>query len=556
MIMLMAVFGLLGWRCIHLQYIEHDRFNFESTKQLQRIEEQKPQRGTIVDCRGKILAASNRINTIFVDPSIIEDKKDVSCQLGDILDTGAHIICQDITKPGVNPRYVKIRENATDDQCIKASRVYGVGVETKWQRSYPAGRLAAHIVGFSSKDNFGLEGIELQYEDQLKGTPGESVFYVDAARRPIRFKEQKTKPVDGKGLILTIDSTIQQFVYTELYNRYTEYQAESAIAIVAEPKTGAILACVSLPDFDPQKPGASPPDTWRNRAITDQFEPGSLMKPFVVAIALDNGIVNKTEKIYCEKGSYHGKGFGRIGEYGNHSYGNLTVKEILIHSSNIGMAKIGQRLKRQTLYDGLWMFGFSKPTGIDIPGETTGMLRTVDKWTGYSETRIPYGQEITVTAMQLVRAFCILANGGKVVEPYLVKATVDDEGNVEKLKRPGSSIGYILKPEVADWVVKDALVAVVNEGTGSRAKLEKWQLFGKTGTANIAKSDSRGYSETDWVASFIAGAPAENPRVVVLVSIRKPNRKLGKGYTGGTVASPVAAKIIEKTLNYLENRGQ
>src|SRR3989339_974841 len=192
MIVLMAAFGLLGWRCFHLQYVEHDSFSADSTRQLQRAEEQKSQRGTIVDCRGKILAASNRLQTVYVDPSIIEDKKDVSCQLGEIFDTGAHIICQTITKPDANPRYVKVWENATDDQCIKASRIFGVGVETRWQRSYPAGRLASHIVGFSSKDNFGLEGVELQYEDQLKGTSGESVFYVDAARRPIRFKEQKT----------------------------------------------------------------------------------------------------------------------------------------------------------------------------------------------------------------------------------------------------------------------------------------------------------------------------------------------------------------------------
>ncbi|MGD9110515.1 MAG: penicillin-binding protein 2, partial [Phycisphaerales bacterium] len=311
----------------------------------------------------------------------------------------------------------------------------------------------------------------------------------------------------------------------------------------------------SLPDFDPNNMNGDP-NCLRNRAVSDQFEPGSMLKPIAAAIALDTGIVNTYERIFCEDGSYSGKGFGRIGEYDNHKYGNLTVREILVKSSNIGMAKIGQRLKRQKLYNGLKLFGFGKKTGIDLPGEVPALLRPPGQWTGYSETRIPFGQEITVTAIQMVRAFCVLANGGHAVTPYVVKAVVDNEGNIIKLNRPSPPVGYVIKPEVAKWLVTDALVGVVNErdngGTGWRAKLDKWQVFGKTGTANIAKSDSRGYSNRDYIASFIAGAPAENPEIVVLVSVRKPNRSLGKGYTGGAVASPVAGKIIEKTLTYLQ----
>jgi cell division protein FtsI (penicillin-binding protein 3) len=217
------------------------------------------------------------------------------------------------------------------------------------------------------------------------------------------------------------------------------------------------------------------------------------------------------------------------------------------------MAKIGQRLGKDRLYKGLKLFGFGTKTGIELPGEVDGLLRPPDTWDGYSITRIPFGQEICITSMQLVRAFCILANGGRLVRPFLVRAIVDNDGNITVLKRPPPPVGYIVKPEVAKWVVTEALTGVVNDvgGTGKRAQLEKWQVFGKTGTANIALSDSRGYSDQDYVASFIAGAPADDPAIIVLVSIRKPNRSLGKGYTGGTVASPVAAKIIEKTLTYL-----
>jgi cell division protein FtsI/penicillin-binding protein 2 len=199
------------------------------------------------------------------------------------------------------------------------------------------------------------------------------------------------------------------------------------------------------------------------------------------------------------------------------------------------------------------MFGFGKETGLDLPGEAPGLLWPPQKWTGYSVTRIPFGQEITVTAIQLVQAFCILANGGHVVKPHIVKAVVDNEGNIVKLTKAAPPVGFVVDPKIAKWIVTEALTGVVNEGTGKRAKLKKWQVFGKTGTANIAKSGERGYSEENYVASFIAGAPAEDPAVVVLVSIRRPDKSLGKGYTGGAVASPVAGKILEKTLTYLEN---
>jgi len=307
---------------------------------------------------------------------------------------------------------------------------------------------------------------------------------------------------------------------------------------------------VSLPDFDPDDIGTTDPNNFRSRAITDWYEPGSILKPVVVAIALEAGAVNKTEQIFCENGNYRGRGFGRIGEY-RRGFGNLTVKEILINSSNIGMAKIGQRLGKNKLYDGLKLFGFGGKTGIELPGEVNGLLRPPNTWTGYSVTRIPFGQEICVTGMQLIRAFSILANGGRLVRPFMVRAIVDNDGNITELKRPPPPVGYIIKPEVAKWVVGEAMASVVNEGTGKRAKLDKWQVFGKTGTANIARSDSRGYSDSEYVASFVAGAPAEDPAIVVLVSICKPNRSLGKGYTGGAVSSPVAAKILEKTLTYL-----
>ena len=554
LLVLVVVFLSLAGRCFYLQFLRHDYYNSISTKQQLRREPQKPQRGTILDCRGRILAASNKVQTIFAEPRVITEPESISAKLAPIVEMSSDEICKTI-RESKNPGFAKIKEDADFDQCRAAIAIYGIGIQSDWQRYYPTGTLAAHIVGFTSADNKGLGGVELQYNKELSGSAGQNIFLADAApnRRPIRLQQQNGFLKDGMGVILTIDATIQQFARSALIKQYKSYEAESAVAIVAEPKSGAILAMVSLPDFDPNNIQMKDPNDLRNRVITDQFEPGSMIKPIIAAIALEEGVVSPNEKMFCEYGNYHGKGFGHIGEYEGHSFGELTVKEILVNSSNIGMAKIGQKLGRDKLHNGLKLFGFGKKTGIDLPGEADGLVWPVQNWTGYSVTRIPFGQEISVTAMQMMQAFCTIANGGHLVHPYVVRAVVDNDGKIIRLNRPQQpNVGFVVKPEVARWITADAMAGVVNEGTGKKAKLEKWQVFGKTGTANIARSDQKGYDEESYIASFIAGAPAEDPAVMVLVSIRKPNKRLGRGYTGGVIAAPVVAEIIEKTLTYLE----
>ncbi len=550
-LLLIALFLALIGRCFYLQYYRAEHYMEACLRQQRYLTSPQPQRGAILDCRGRVLAASNKIQVIFAEPRAIEDAKTTSSELAPLLDMGAHEICRLILE-SQNPGFAKIKTTTDANDYSAVLRIRGVGVQSEWQRHYPTGRLTANIVGFTSLDNRGLEGIELAYDKALSGSAARNIFVADVRRRPFRLKQQEGTLTNGVGLILTIDSTVQQFVREELLKQYESYQAESAVAVVADPRTGAILAMVSLPDFDPADIRTTDPNNFRSRAITDWYEPGSIIKPVIVAVALDAGVISRNERIFCENGNYSGKGFGRIGEY-REGFGDLSVREILIKSSNIGMAKIGQKLGKDRLYNGLKLFGFGKKTGIELPGEVDGLLRPAGEWTGYSVTRIPFGQEICVTSMQLVRAFCVLANGGRLVRPFMVRAIVDNDGQITDFKQPPPPVGYIIRPETAEWVVRNALVGVVKEGTGKRAQLDKWQLFGKTGTANIARSDARGYSEDDYVSSFIAGAPADDPAIVVLVSIRKPNRSLGKGYTGGTVAAPVAAKIIERTLNYFED---
>jgi len=555
-LVLLLLFVLLLCRCLYLQLFKSRYYSKISAGQQGRLI-QKPQRGTIVDCQGRVLAASNKIQTVFADPLIIKQPEKISVRLAALLDMDAVEIYR-LISTGRNRRYVKIKRGVSKKVCEQAGKIRGIGVQSQWQRYYPTGRLACHVVGITGSDDKGLEGIELRYDDQLGGAAGHEIFYTDGSsqRRFVRLKQHGSSLTQGKGIILTIDAAIQHFARSELLRQYENVQAESAVAIVAEPQTGAVLAMVSVPDFEPNNVRFADANSLRNRAIWETFEPGSLLKPVAAAIALDEGVVDTKEKIFCEHGNYRGKGFGRIGEYGEHRFGELTVREIIVHSSNIGMAKIGQRTGKEQLYRGLRLFGFGRKTGVELPGEAKGLVRPAEQWTGYSVTRIPFGQEISVTAIQLVRAFCILANGGKVVQPYIVKAVVDGSGEIIEQKRPGNSVGFVVKSQVAEWIVREAMTGAVNEGTGTKGRLKKWQVFGKTGTANIANLETGGYSDSDYVASFAGGAPAQQPQVVVLVSIRKPDIKLGKGYTGGRIAAPVAAKIIAKTLNYLEKTTQ
>lgn len=552
-IVLVTSMGLLGWRLYVLQFVKAQQLAQESQRQQTATFTQYARRGTIFDSRGNVLAASNTADEVFIEPRRLpnaEDVKETAMVLQDILHLPGPEICR-LVYESKNKGYVKIQSgiDLAQREAIMNARLPGVGIQSQRLRYYPMGILTSHIVGFCGAEGVGLAGLELKYEEVLKGVDGKEVVLVDVNRRPIGFRPDLYRPpVSGQNLILTIDSTIQQFVRAALQDTMKEYEAESAIGIMMDPYTGAILAMVSLPDFDPERFNTEKPDHLKNRILTDPYEPGSIIKPIVAAIALDCGAIGYREVFYCEDG-YWAK--YRIGEFGNHRYGNFTVREILIQSSNVGMAKIGLKMGQKQLYEGLRLFGFGQKTDIDLPGEDPGLLYPVSKWSGYSVTRIPFGHEILVSAIQMLRAYAILANGGSRVTPHIVKAVVDSQGNITQLHEAAGPTGFVIKPEVAHWIVRNALTGVVNEGTGEKAAVEGVQVWGKTGTANIALP-SGGYDTSNYVASFVGGAPAVNPKVVVMVSIRKPNRALNKGYSGGRVAAPVVGEILKKTMPYIE----
>lgn len=552
LVLLAAAFFALGARVFDLQF--HQRQQYDETSRMQRLAtvRQLPQRGLIVDCKGQILAASNRIYSLFAEPRQLQDPdqcKITASMIQDVLNLPAHELTG-LIHQARNPGYLNIYSdlNPQQRQALVEARIPGAGVQESWKRYYPAQRLTSHLIGFIGKDQYGLAGLELQYDSVLKGDEGKEVYVVDVARRPLAAAISENKQVfDGNSLVLTIDKAIQQFTYAAVKKQMESYEAESAVGLVMDPWTGAILAMVSFPDYAPSDFSRSNSDQLRNRILTDPYEPGSIFKPIVAALALDAGVITITEKIDCENG-YWDK--FRIGEFGNHQYGMMMVSEIIAESSNIGMAKIGLKMTKKQLHDGLVLFGFGKKTGVDLPGEDSGIVHPVSRWSSYSPTRIAFGHEVLVTALQIAQGYCILANGGSLVCPHLVKAVVQPDGTLSEITPSLEGIGFILKPETAHWMVQEALTAVVNEGTGDKAQIDEVQVFGKTGTANIALPTG-GYDTSNYVASFVGGAPAEHPRLIVLVSIRKPNRSLGKGYSGGRVTAPVAREILSNSLRYL-----
>ena len=562
-VLLTSAFGCLGWRLFYLQHSRADDYAKKSYRSQHASIPEPPERGRIYDSggirgNGHVIAASNKIQTVFIDPGVFshwDEVMETAVKLQPVLGIPAPEICDTIYKRR-NSRFVKLKEEIDEAQrdAIKAAALKGIAIQSSWKRYYPSGQLTSHVVGFIGgssdpgvTDKIGLAGIERRYDSLLKGSQGNNVLVVDKHRFPIGMDTSKTKKVlNGSSLILTIDSTIQEFARSELMKAYKEFRAESATAVVMNPWTGAILAMVSLPDFDPREFSTADPESLRNRAVTDPFEPGSIFKPIVAAIALDGGDITINEQIYCERGNFAKY---RIGEWAGHHFGNLTIKEILTESSNIGMAKIGLKMGDKNLHRGVKLFGFGSKTNIDIPGEDKGLVWPL-KWDNFCLTRVSYGHQVTVTAVQMVRSYAILANGGSPVTPHLVRAIVDQEGKVTELTKKTSLAGRLIKEEVAHWIVRDALANVVNEGTGKEAALEKWQVFGKTGTANIAINGR--YDEKNYTASFVGGAPAERPAVVMLVSVRKPDKTVRGVYSGGKVAAPVFKNILEKTLTYLE----
>jgi cell division protein FtsI/penicillin-binding protein 2 len=426
-------------------------------------------------------------------------------------------------------------------------------------REYLQGRLAAHVIGATERSSSqkGTLGIERTFDALLSGTPGKRTSIVDRARQRIEpLVDEYIPPVDGASVVLTIDAYVQARVEENLAEAVRKYHAKWGTAVVMDPQTGEVLAMATYPTFSPARPippGLSEAEQKAarehqiNRAVMSSFEPGSVFKPFIASMAIDEGRATLSDT-FVINGREHYFGSRRIRD--DHYFEVPDLADVLAKSSNIAMAMLGERLGIERLNAYVHTFGFGDPTGIDLPEEHPGLVQRFSRWNGYSAQSIPIGQEIAVTPIQLLTAFAALANDGELFRPRIVRGVIDAHGRVIKdVSRP-ISLRRVLSRETARKVRFEALARCVTEGTGDEAALPDYQVFGKTGTAQIADPTTGKYNDEDYVGSFVGGAPLERPRVVAIVSVYLPDKKVG--HYGGTVAAPYVGRILDDTLKYLQ----
>ncbi|SFJ17343.1 peptidoglycan D,D-transpeptidase FtsI family protein [Planctomicrobium piriforme] len=547
MVIVMAI--ALGVRLLCLQVFSRQIFAAKALRQ-QISEEPIPSRpGDLLDRQGRLLATTIAVPSLYVNPKAVKDRAQLAIDLGLALKIDPAQLQQRLDD-NAGKQFLWIKRRLSDDEAAAIrelklpSRI--AGLRREFQRVYPQGHLAAHVIGLRNIDGVGRGGVEEFFDKQLRGTDGMRRFVRDARGYVLDVLEEVTQPpVDGTSLVLTIDMLMQLHVERQLDALMKKHDAHGACAIVLDPQSGEILALASRPTFDPNHPEQATPDDWKNMATSSVFEPGSTFKPMVVAWALDQGVITRDEMLHCEMGAYR---MGRRILHDHHRYGTMSLADVLVKSSNIGMAKIGEKLGNEQLSLMANAFGFGRRTGVELPGELTGLLRPLEDWTSYSTGSIPMGQELAATPLQVLAAHAILANGGQRISPHLLLRTNGDRPIPRQV-----IVSRVVSADSANWLVTGPMVEVVQRGTGKLAKIPDVTVFGKTGTAQKAHNDERGYSSSRNLSSFVGGASAENPRLLVLVSVDEPQ---GADQFGGSVAAPYVAAILKTGLAVVGNKPQ
>ncbi|MBF0331444.1 MAG: penicillin-binding protein 2 [Candidatus Omnitrophica bacterium] len=516
----------------------------KAEKQHNHIVEIDPVRGTIYDRNMRSLALNVAAYSVFVNPRSMSPEQKLAAATALAKTIGGSV--QDYAKRMEKPKYfVWIARKIAPDQydVLKAQKIPGVSFVKESKRFYPNGDMAAHVIGFANIDNTGLQGVELEYDKYLHGTKGMAQFLRDARMRDLMIEKDFIAPKDGQSVVLTIDETIQFIAEKALDRAFLKHHAQSASAIVLDPKTGEVLAFVNRPTFRPDMPEASPVENRTNRAVAFVYEPGSVFKIVTAAAGLEEKAFVEEDIIFCENGAY------RVGNHVLHDHdplGNLTYRQVIEHSSNIGVTKIAQKIGADKVYQYGRRFHFGMRTGIGMVGEVAGWLKPTAQWSKTSIGAIPIGQEVTVTPIQLVAAIAAIANDGRYMKPYYVKAIKDASGATIKEFLPQPQ-DQVIHPDIARRL-KSVLQGVVDVGTATSGKMKDITAAGKTGTAQKVVGGT--YSHSKFVATFIGFAPVEDPRFAIVVTVDEPHPI----YYGGLVAAPVFKEIVENSLRYLESR--
>lgn len=538
----LAVFAVLFFRFFDLQVLQADRMMEKARRQHEKTITLDSSRGAILDRQGKPLALNLDVTSVYATPSSIDDPKLVARQLAPMLNLPQKHVEKRLRDK--ERHFVWIQRKILDhsEHRMKDLAIDGVNTLMETRRFYPKGPLLSHVLGFAGIDNQGLEGLEVGYDPLLRGYARRVVLYRDAFGREIIPEwQRKTQALPGHAIHLTIDEVIQYVAEQALERAIAKTKAKGGAVIVMNPKTGEIIAWTLRPTFDPNYIQRASPQVWRNRALTDPYEPGSTLKVVLAAAALESEHVQPDTLIYAGDGEMPISG---TIIHDHEKAGWVTFREAIRRSSNVALVKTALGLGGERVYRFLRAFGFGEKTGIDLPGESVGILRSPDHWSQRTLASLAIGQEIAVTPLQLLTAVSAVANEGWLMKPFLVREVSDPRGRMIERHTPQIRRRPI-RAETAKTVT-DLLVNAVENGTGWRAAVPGYHVAGKTGTAQKVDPATGTYSSTKSIGSFVGFVPAEDPEFAIVVVIDEPQ---GSAW-GGVVAAPVFREVAEQTLRY------
>ncbi|MDY6972542.1 MAG: penicillin-binding transpeptidase domain-containing protein [Thermodesulfobacteriota bacterium] len=541
-----AAFFLLGlgtvWaRAYQLQVLEREYLKPIADDHINRTTTLPSKRGTIYDRGGHELALSVETGSLYAHPNRIEDKADTAMRLSLVLGERQDKVLNLLKSPR---SFIWIVRRIPQEQAkqVKTLGLNGVGVVTETRRYYPGREIASHLMGFVGLDNQGLEGLEARHDRLLKGPEYRLTHMSDALSRPFAISSPIPSGRGMHNLILTIDKDIQYKAQQVLKSVVYKTRARAGHCLVVVPETGEILAMAVVPEFNPNIFSKYKPHQWRNRTITDCFEPGSTIKAFLLAACLEESVAAPQTNFDCEQGEYK---IGAHVVHDAHEFGVMSVSDIIARSSNIGAIKIGQELGYEKFCEYLRNFGFGSKTGVELLGERKGFIRSVKDAKPLDQCALFFGQGLTTTSLQLTMAMAVIANGGKLMRPYVVKAVVDDSGDVIEETHP-KIVRRILSNETARKAARILENVVSDKGTGAQAAINGFRVAGKTGTAQKVDPTTKKYSGKKYVATFVGFVPVRQPRFVILAVVDEPQTTP----YGGVVAAPVFSEVGEWSLNY------
>ncbi|PYL32023.1 MAG: penicillin-binding protein 2 [Verrucomicrobia bacterium] len=546
-----GLFSIFSFRLIYLQAIKHDEYAGLAAEKHVNKQPIYAERGMILDANNKVLAHNVPMETVVADATRFNNRQTIVALVSHELRIPSGELAE---KLDGERRYIVIKREvpaATANalrQKLRAGNLRGIDFEPDAKRIYPNGSMLCHVIGFTDFEHHGIQGVEASMEEYLHGQDGyRFIEHNRAGEEIVPYRGQERAPRDGYQVRLTVDLGLQNIVENEIDAAMQQYSPQKATIILMRPQTGEILAMANRPHFDLNLRSEARPEQMKNRAIIDMMEPGSTFKIVAAAAALNERKVHPDSSIFCENGLWN---FGGAALHDHRAFSNLSVREILIKSSNIGAAKLALTVGDQKFYEYIRRFGFGERTGIELPGEINGLIRAPKSWSKISITRIPMGHEIGVTPLQMTVAMATIANGGKLIMPRIVKSITTSDGKSVSSLSP-VVLRQVISPETAKEI-GDALRGVVSDsGTAAAAAVPGFTIAGKTGTAQ--KVDPRGgYEEGKYVVSFAGYLPAEHPEFVGLVVLDDAHTSKPELNYGGLVAGPIFSRLAEKAARYLD----